>query len=652
MRAPFTYEAEIRNDGSMSASNVQLSVNLYQGLNPTVMPVFSGSSSTLASLASLGIDTLDVPSMYTPTDTGFYLAEYIVSIQQTDGNPANDTAYAAYFINDSIFSRDNNVYSRGVGIGPGVNYGLIGNIYELQSTDAVTSISGFLVSPDAGETVQFAVHPVGANGEPDTNVVAITDPYTIQATDTLLFLTLPISGGPAVLPAGEHYFSVIERDSVVSIGLAPEIATPNTSWIWWAANGWDPTEAFGANFTGTYIIRPNFGEACVPFGLSANSNPANCGQSDGSATVTASAGGNLTYTWSNGATGASISNLAAGSYTVVVSDGSGCADSLTVTINNIGGPSISSITPSATSCFGSTDGSATAMASGGTGNLTYTWSTGAAGATLSGVAAGTYTVTVTDGANCQAVQTVTITQPDSISPNASVTDLRCNGIEEGAITLAPNGGSGGGYTYAWSDGSTTASLSSLAAGAYSCTVTDGNNCSQTFNFTVSEPPALAVVTSSTPDQGSGGTATATATGGTPPYTYLWSNGSTSNFQSGIAAGTYTVSVTDANNCLSVDTVVVDGNMSLEDELALGLENLQLYPNPSSGKIWVSSQLSSTQSLNLQVLDVYGKQLKEVQLQQTRELQVSFDLSEVASGVYFLRISDEQGRSATRRFVIE
>jgi len=210
-------------------------------------------------------------------------------------------------------------------------------------------------------------------------------------------------------------------------------------------------------------------------------------------------------------------------------------------------------------CFGGNTGTASAVITHGSAPFTYLWSpSGGTAATATGLTAGVYTVTVTDALSRTATATVTITQPDEILANGLITNVACHGANNGSITLSPTGGTLP-YSYLWNTGSRNASLSNLVAGTYSVTITDGNSCVKTESFTITEPTVL--TTSGTQVdvstyKGSDGSATVSASGGTAPYTYLWSNGVTGSTASGLTAGTYTVTVTDANGCTSVLDFVI------------------------------------------------------------------------------------------------
>ena len=169
-------------------------------------------------------------------------------------------------------------------------------------------------------------------------------------------------------------------------------------------------------------------------------------------------------------------------------------------------------------------------------------------------------VTVTDAGGCTGTTSATVTQPASaLNATASATNVACNGGATGAITLTPSGGTSP-YTYDWGGGITTQNRTALAAGNYSVTVTDAKGCTQTISQTITQPSALALSVSKTDVSCTGGTdgaITLTVTGGTTAYSYNWGGGITTQNRSGLSAGTYSVTVTDANGCTaSVSTTLV------------------------------------------------------------------------------------------------
>ncbi|WP_183822314.1 T9SS type A sorting domain-containing protein, partial [Algibacter amylolyticus] len=212
------------------------------------------------------------------------------------------------------------------------------------------------------------------------------------------------------------------------------------------------------------------------------------------------------------------------------------------------------------SCNGAADGEATAAATGGTAPYTYAWSNGATTATITGVIAGTYNVTVTDANGCTSDTSVTIVEPTALTASiASQTNMDCNGGANGAATVTETGGTAP-YTYTWSNGATTATITGVTAATYNVTVTDANGCTSDTSVTIVEPTALTASIASQTNMdcngGANGAATVTEIGGTAPYTYVWSNSATTATITGVVAGTYNVTVTDANGCTSDTSVTI------------------------------------------------------------------------------------------------
>jgi gliding motility-associated-like protein len=292
------------------------------------------------------------------------------------------------------------------------------------------------------------------------------------------------------------------------------------------------------------------------------------GGANGSAQVTASGGTPpYTYSWSPAVgSGASATGLSANSYTVTVTDAKNCSSTQVIVVSQ---PTAlaSGITAAAVSCNGGSNGTASVQPSGGTPPYSYQWSpSGGAGPSASGLIAGTYTCIIRDANNCSLVKTITISQPAVLTETLSSTPVSCNGGNNGTASASASGGTPP-YTYQWSpSGGTSSSATGLAAGSYTCTVRDANNCSLFKVITISQPTALTETLSSTPVSchgGNNGTASASASGGTPPYSYSWAPvAGTSASLSGLAAHTYTCTILDANGCQIVKTIVVSEPPSL------------------------------------------------------------------------------------------
>ncbi|HYD19831.1 MAG TPA: SprB repeat-containing protein, partial [Flavipsychrobacter sp.] len=212
-------------------------------------------------------------------------------------------------------------------------------------------------------------------------------------------------------------------------------------------------------------------------------------------------------------------------------------------------------------CYNGTSGSVSALPTGGMQPYSYLWQPGNyTTQAVNNLAAGSYTCTITDFLNNAITQTVTITQPSTpfvASVINTVTPL-C-GQQNGSISVSVSGGAPG-YTYSWSPyGGTTSIGTGLGAGTYTCTVTDAIGCTVTVSDTLPLAGAFSTTPAGTNPDCFGtntGSAIVTPIGGTSPFTYLWSNGQTTQTASNLAAGTYTVTVTDANRCTGSVTVTL------------------------------------------------------------------------------------------------
>jgi len=269
-----------------------------------------------------------------------------------------------------------------------------------------------------------------------------------------------------------------------------------------------------------------------------------------------------TFLWApGGETTQNISNKCAGTYSLTVTDSRGCSRTTTRTVTQ---PTALSLTTGSSdiTCFGMCNGSASAIAGGGTPPYTYSWAPGGqTTASITGLCSGSYTVTARDGGGCTQTKVVTINSPAQIIANPSVvTNTSCSGVCNGSTTSTPIGGTGP-FTYLWTPGNiTTATATNLCAGTYSLRVTDANNCVSNQSVTVTQPtPVTASITGSTSSCNiCNGSATATAVGGTGPYTYSWApSGQTTVTATGLCPNTtYTVSITDSKGCTATATVTI------------------------------------------------------------------------------------------------
>jgi len=256
-------------------------------------------------------------------------------------------------------------------------------------------------------------------------------------------------------------------------------------------------------------------------------------------------------------------------YTATVTNSS-CAgpivvtDQITININSSLTASVLS-TPSACTA---NNGTATATPAGGSGNYSYNWApSGGTAAIATGLAPGTYTVTVTDlTSGCVATQTVTVGNAGNVSSTPQQTDNTCASSANGSATVNVSGGTGP-FTYSWTPNvSSGATANNLASGTYSVLVTDVNGCTTAQSFNITAPTALTSSSTATDVLcfgGSTGSGVVTVSGGTPGYSFSWSPaGGTNDTATGLVAGTYVVTVTDLNGCSVTQSVIVNQPLQL------------------------------------------------------------------------------------------
>ena len=213
----------------------------------------------------------------------------------------------------------------------------------------------------------------------------------------------------------------------------------------------------------------------------------------------------------------------------------------------------------------------------------------------------TYTVTITDANSNTSSSSATVNVFPLPTLVTNSTNVLCNGGATGSASVNASGATAP-YSYSWSaPGGTNPNLNNLSAGTYTVTVTDANGCTQTATALVTEPPAISLSFSGiNADCGlQNGEATVNASGGSPGYTYLWNNGQTTATDTGLAAGLYTVTVTDANGCTSADTISVGNNppagftISNDTTIQLG-QSAQLFATGGVSYLWTpATALSCT-----------------------------------------------------------
>ena len=229
-----------------------------------------------------------------------------------------------------------------------------------------------------------------------------------------------------------------------------------------------------------------------------------------------------------------------------------------------------------------------------------------------------------------------ITVGPSLGISATGDNIICFAQNNGYATASVTGGTAP-FTFIWSNGATTSSISNLASGGYTVTVTDGLGCIASVQVTITQPPALIGNVVSTPDNGSNnGSINLSPQGGTQPYSYAWSTGDNTQDISGLAAGSYSVTITDASGCVKVVTTTVSSNVGIAaiDEVNSWL----IYPNPTHD--WLTIDASKQVNAKITIYNLLGQEIADFKMESSNSIQ--FRMTDLPNGEYWLKITTDKG----------
>jgi len=542
------------------------------------------------------------PVQTNPTATGIPAGSYIVTLTDVNGCTGSDTAVVTEPYPLFSNTQQNNVLCNGGGTG-----------------DAFVQVFGgvlpysYLWSP-TGQSTATATNL--SNG---THIVTITDGNGCIHRDTVI-ISQPL---PLALTISQTNVSCFGGNNGTATANISGGTTPY-SFAWSSGSTAQTATSLSAG-TDTLVVTDNNG--CIITGtvtiteppllvVSLNANDVTCfNLSDGSAAAVVSGGApGYTYNWNPG-TGSSVSALAPGSYTLIVSDLNSCQQSVPFTITQPVQLTLALASLSNVSCFGGADGMASVSANGGTPGYSYSWSPNVGStATVNNLSANTYTATVTDSNNCTASVSIIITQPSApVSATSIVTNVSCSGGSDGSITVTPAGGTSS-YTILWTtNGSVSMTLSGVPAGNYPYIITDANGCTFNGSAAITEPPPITLSTTNTSTTCglSNGSATVTASGGAGGYTYVWTpNVSSTDSATNILSGNYTIDVTDAAGCTN-STFINVNDITAASAVVTLVNNVSCYGGsdgsaqvtvtsgtPAFSYLWSPSGSTSTTPANL------------------------------------------------------
>ena len=486
------------------------------------------------------------------TKTGLSIGTYTITLTDHNGCTATSSATITQpVVLTVIANTTTNVLCNG---------GSTGNVASTPSggTSPYTYLwtGGSTNSTETGLSIgTYTITVTDKNGCSATASTAITQPTLLSVTANTT-ANINCNGG-----------------STGSVSSTPSGGTSPYTYSWTGGSTISTETGLSA---GTYTITVTDKNGCAATASTAISQPTqltvlanttanvSCnGSSNGSVSSTPSGGSSpYTYSWTGGSTLSTETGLSAGTYTITINDKNGCSATASATITEPAQLTVSANTTANVNCNGGNTGSVSSTPSGGTSPYTYSWTGGSTNITETGLSAGSYTITLTDNNGCSATASTTITEPTQLTVLANTTaNVNCGGGNNGSVSATPAGGTAP-YTYVWNpSGNTNSNLTGASAGCYTVTVTDNNGCSATATSCVTQPAslsALAGLTSQvTCNGGADGSVASSASGGTMPYSYSWTGGSTNSNETGLSAGTYTVTITDNNGCSATSSVIVN-----------------------------------------------------------------------------------------------
>jgi gliding motility-associated-like protein len=478
--------------------------------------------------------------------------------------------------------------------------------YTWTPTNDLSSTNTAVTTASPTTTTIYSVIAIAANGCRDTatTIVVVNQPPNVSVSPNALTICSGI--GDTLTASGAFSFSWSPASGLNTTTGPVVIANPSTTTTYTVVGTTTGCGTSTSTVTVTVNAQPSVtvtpASITICFGGFTNLN----------------ASGATNYSWFPG-TGLSSSTgqvvtanpTSSTTYTCVGTNSGGCNDTFIVNVN-VNPQYTVSITPTPAGCGVANSGTAIAIPNGGSPPFTYQWNDplNQTNDTAYFLAAGNYTVIVTDNAGCTQTQTVTITNNSNIALNVLNTMNLCFGDSTGTATVFPSGGVQP-YTYSWSDSlrQTTNIADSLVSGTYTVIVTDAMGCTQSVSISVNQPIILR--TNIVPNSAQCGNATGYAelevTGGSPSYTYLWSNGQTSENLLNVDSGTYYVTVTDQNGCKARDTVMV-GNTTTE--YCVFIPNAFSPNGDGDHDVWFIEHLDYYGDVSVEVYNRWGNSVYE------------------------------------------
>lgn len=478
-------------------------------------------------------------------------------------------------------------------------------LLHAQAAEPTNPVSGVIRSIQNCD--ELRVNWTNGDGTARLIIMRSGAPVSVLPQDGIVYTANPQYGLGSNLGSNNFVVFAGSSNTTVLTGLQPNV---NYHFAIFEYNG------TGTNTNYLTSVYPAW-NVPVPAAITTNATvtDASCfGLSDGTITLTIN-GGLAPYnlTWSNGDKGPQLQTLNAGQYTVTITDSLGCVvlDSFAVTEPD---ELTYTLTPTNVTCPEGKDGAIATQVIGGTPPYDFRWSTGAASPNLSQLAAGNYSLTLTDNKQCTLADTITITAPEPFTITADTSNLTCFDSEDGRISLSVSGGNGN-YQYEWNDGATGPVIDQAASGLYNVTITDKEGCQTTAAYVLTAPEPITVGAQVIDVSCAGnedGSISVSAAGGAGGYTYDWSTGSMDPVITALATGQYTITVTDRTGC----TASKDFTIDVIDDPRGCLKSIKIFelftPNGDGiNDTWVIEGLQNYPDNSIQIFNRWGQQVYEV-----------------------------------------
>jgi hypothetical protein len=609
----YEYAAVVINKGSTENTNIQVSIDFANG---------SGSDSlSIGSHAECSEDTSVIFSgPFYPNNEGMYYANVSVSISEMDSIPQNNVlASDSFAIVDSVYARDNGVRAGGLGAtGVTVEFG---QLFHISTADTLTQLTAELAGV-AGDSCRFKVYSI-SNGLPDSLLIEYDpfilnggiETYTeeicnnmIIPADTYFVVVEQLSSNNMNLSYSEDNFTsnrafyrlgagawtvldsanfpnalnirvvfgherafngISQNAPLFCPGSTLQLSTESYAKYAWSNS--DTTQTIDVSAEGMYYVTVSTSRGCEYLdsvfveddSISASISNillASCGLTNGAATVAPEFGfgSSYSYAWPNGDTTSTSNGLSSGTYVVTVTDSLGCETNASASISNAGSPVISFAVTDVV-CGGVANGEVSTNVSGGITPYNYTWSNGSSSTSIENLNPGIYTLTITDSLGCVVINDTAVVGNDTLQFNTSIaSDISCFGFVDGEVVIDMAGGVTP-YSFSWSSGATTESVSGLGVGSYTLNAIDSVGCTLSGAWSITQPAALVTgvtsqnITCYGDDNGSINLSTS---GGTSGYMYAWSNSATTSSLTNLHPDVYNYTVSDANGCMNIDSLAI------------------------------------------------------------------------------------------------